>query len=292
MKRSRPVARPASCHAPVQSAQSYADMPVTDLLHRLQADPTDPERLLLELQRRYSRRLDLELRRSGVRCPTRRDEHVQLVWATLWERSLRHSGWDPAQTQNAEDPLWGLLKTISRNCFFDQGRREKTHKKRQLALHDHVNASGVDVATTPWSETRQVQGELPRGPKLKPLAGLTRRERARIEWHALAEFANLPKLQRVKLRLAARGLTTREVGLKLKRSPGQVAKDQGAAREQLLARAMEAAGGLSRTVASASGTRAVSPRGRQHQRSPGSRVLQATRFVGSVEADDGGQVAV
>jgi hypothetical protein len=292
MKISRSAARPSSARAHVPSALPLADTPVIDLMRRLQADPTDPERLLLELQRRYSWRLDLELRRNGVRCHTRRDEHVQRVWAILWERCLRSGSWDPAQARNAEDPLWGLLKTISKNSYFDDGRRRKTELKRLNALQSRVEASGIDVETTAWTETRQVEGPLPREPREKPLAALTRRKRVLVERHALTEFANLPKLQRVKLLLAARGLTTREVGLKLKRSPGQVAKGQGAAREQLLARALEAVDGHSRAVAHASGTRADFPNGWQHQRSPGSRVLPANRAIGSVEADDGGQVAV
>lgn len=217
------------------SSVPLGSLPVTTLMERLEVDPADRDHVLAELQKRYSRSLDALFRIKGVQCPGRRDELVQTVWYRIWRRCARAGGWKPGR---GNDPLWSLMKKVAERLLIDQHRRGRTADSRWTTFCDDRSTFGADVAGCLTARVPQPGASSPRGPRIELVAAMSRRERARLEKAAIAEFRNLARSDRRALVLVAKGRTTREIGIRIKRSPGQVSKVLNAARREVITRAL------------------------------------------------------
>jgi len=209
-----------------------AAIPVGVLMTRLEADPTDQDHILAELQKRYGERLLTVFRYRGIRCPLHRDELVQMVWVKLWQRCSKPGGWQPGA---GEDPLWSFLAVIAKNLARDVHRRRHSSHKRWATFCDEVQHVGADQrpsAATTAGETGETKL---RGPRVRPVGTMSRRERARLEKAALEKFPKLPADKRKLLQLVADGHTTRQIGAKVNRNPGRVVLDLQKARCELVA---------------------------------------------------------
>lgn len=208
-----------------------AKIPVGVLMNRLEADPSDRDLVLAELQKRYSQRLEAIYRCRGIRCPQHRDELVQVVWFRLWRRCSKPGGWKPGA---GEDPLWTLLGKIANNLANDVYRRRRSNDKRWATYCDEVKHVGADqrpcVATAGGGEKKL------RGPRVGPVGAVSRRERAKLEKAALEKYPKLAPEKQKLLQFVVDGHTTRQIGAIVNRSPGRVVEDLQRVRCELSAR--------------------------------------------------------
>jgi RNA polymerase sigma factor (sigma-70 family) len=226
----------------------------TELMNELQASGGTNNKVLSDLQVRFTGLVMNELRQAGIRWDVA-DDLFCTVWDRVWMTSRRPIGtkgaWNTGNARHTSDPFVPWLKRVAHNTAIDWHRRRRSDRRKQNEFHDFVKRSGAgwldergewhDESQPEASSSRQRakktgDGTPPAEKRSKDLPTVTRREAAACREQVAKVVAALDERQRAVLELNAEGIKNVEIGTLVGCSKGEASRRLTAARKTAIER--------------------------------------------------------
>ena len=220
---------------------TLADLPVSELLNTLRDSGGRDAGALLEMQSRYDRSIERQLRKYDIRDWLDRQSITSAIWEKVVQVTLIPAGtrgaWDASRSRHPTDPFQPLLGRIVRSKAIDFHRKAKRQKLRLAAYTDDVARFGDDVSTlaeTSRAARRRLLACAKPSKVPPPISGpLTRRLAAAARGEITAAVARLPDALKRPLLLQAAGNTCAAIATAEGISAGEACKRLAKARLRL-----------------------------------------------------------